>query len=466
MTRREWFSTTLAPALQTTRRPNIVFLLTDDQRWDSLACMGNPIVLTPNIDRLAARGVRFENHFVTTAICVSSRASIFTGLYSRCHGIWNFSDSFPPDLFARSYPALLRQAGYRTGFIGKWGIDGGAMPSDSFNYFRGFQGQGRYFPDKSDPRRHLTAIMGAQAAEFLSGCTPQQPFCLAISFKAPHVQDDHPEQFLYDPADQDLYQNAAIPIPETAHPRFIAELPLSIQRSEARRRWAVRFATPALYQASVKAYYRLVTGVDREVGRLMKLLSDSGLDQNTVIVYSSDNGFYLSEHGLAGKWFTHEESIRTPLIITDPRLPPSSQNRRISQMTLNIDIAPTLLDLAGAPIPPSMQGRSLRPLLQDTAPDWRREWFYEHHFRSNGWIPATEGVRTPRWKHVLHIDEKPPFEELYDLASDPRETRNLARSPRHHAERERFLSRRAAWIRALEEWRPDAPWHDPPSSGL
>ncbi|MCC6857327.1 MAG: sulfatase [Bryobacterales bacterium] len=465
MTRRDWLGAVLAAPVRAARPPNIVFLLTDDQRWDSLGCMGNPVVRTPNIDRLAARGVRFENHFVTTAICVSSRASIFTGLYSRCHRIWNFGDSFPPDVFARSYPALLRRAGYRTGFIGKWGIDGGAMPSAAFDYFRGFQGQGRYFPDKSDPRRHLTAVMGDQAAEFLAGCTGDRPFCLSVSFKAPHVQDEHPDQFLYDPADEDLYRDVTIPVPETADPRFIAALPVSIQRSEGRRRWGVRFSTPALYQRSVKGYYRLISGVDRVVGRLMDLLARAGFDQNTVVIYSSDNGFYLSEHGLAGKWFMHEESIRTPLLIADPRLPPAGRGRRVRQMTLNIDIAPTLLALAGVEAERSMQGRNLRPLLQGEVRDWRREWFYEHHFRSNGWIPASEGIRTERWKYIAHIDEQPLFEELYDLAADPRERDNLARTPASSARMEALRARRQAWIRNLEAWRPGAPWHEPAGSG-
>jgi arylsulfatase A-like enzyme len=188
--------------------------------------------------------------------------------------------------------------------------------------------------------------MSDQAVEFIDGARSDEPFCLSVSFKAPHVEDDDPRQFLYDPKDEALYRDVKIPLPKTADPKYISMLPLSVQRSEARKRWAVRFGTPGLYQESVKSYYRLVTGVDRAVGDMLKALEARGLRENTVIVYTGDNGFYLNEHGLAGKWFMHEESIRTPLIVNDPRTT-RMRGMRTRQMALNIDIAPTLLDMAG-----------------------------------------------------------------------------------------------------------------------
>jgi arylsulfatase A-like enzyme len=305
------------------------------------------------------------------------------------------------------------------GFIGKWGIDGGKMPVESFDYFRGFQGQGQYFPDGGS--KHLTEIMAGQMTEFLTASSKDQPFCLSVSFKAPHVQDEHPEQFLPDPVDASLYRDVTIPAPETEDPKYVASLPISVQRSEGRRRWAVRFSTPDLYQRSVKNYYRLITGVDRAVGQALAALERAGVDDNTVVIYTSDNGFYLAEHGLAGKWFMHEESIRVPMIVYDPRLNRRAGSR-ISKMTLNIDLAPTMLALAGADVPASMQGRNVGPLLRGENTRWRSDWFYEHHFRHNGWIPATEGIRTDHWKYTRYIDDDPAFEELFDLQHDPHET--------------------------------------------
>lgn len=463
MNRRQCVATlAAAPAVLRAQRsrPNIIFLLSDDQRWDSLGCMGNRIVRTPNIDAIGRRGVIFTQNFVTTAICVSSRASIFTGLYTRCHGFWEFRQSFATESWARTYPMLLRGAGYRTGFIGKFGIDGGKAPVDQFDYWRGFQGQGRYFP-KNDGKTHLTAIMGEQMLEFLRGCQSGQPFCLSVSFKAPHVQDEDPLQFLPDPQDLGLYADVHIPQPKTADPRYIQQLPLAVQRSEGRRRWAVRFATPALYQESVKNYYRLISGVDREVGRLQEELTRLGMADNTVILYSSDNGFYLGEHGLAGKWLMHEESIRTPLLIYDPRLPKDAGGRRVEQMTLNIDLAPTILDLAGVTVPASMQGRSLLPLVRGENVRWREEFFYEHDLLGNRWIPPTEGVRTRRWKYTLYTKEVPAFEELYDLEKDPLEEHNLAQAPQAAAQLERLRERRLLWLDRLKQWRADRAWQDP-----
>lgn len=439
-------------------RPNLVFLLADDQRWDTLGCMGNPIIKTPNADQMAGDGVIFNNHFVTTSICMTSRASFFSGLYARCHAINSFSQSFSEEQYRDIYPVRLREAGYRTGFVGKWGV-GKEMPDDRFDYFAGFPGQGHYFPNRPDKSVHLTEVMGDQSMEFLNGCSPDKPFCLSVSFKAPHVQDEDPQQFLHSLKTSSLYKDVDIPVPPTADDRYIRMLPKEIQRSESRRRWAVRFGTPELYQESVKSYYRLITEVDTVVGRVREQLKKMGADDNTVIVYSGDNGFYLAEHGLAGKWYMHEESIRTPLIVYDPRLPKSSRGSRRDEMCLNIDVAPTLLSLAGIDRP-EVQGRDLSPLLQGRSVPWRTEWFYEHMFE-HAWIPRTEGWRDNRWKYVRYLDTEPRFEEMFDLDADPKEMRNLADDESRRARLGRLRGRCDTWVSALDAWRPGRRWKDP-----
>jgi len=405
-------------------KPNIIFLLTDDQRWDTLGCMGNPIIYTPNVDKLAEGGCLFTEAFVTTSICMSSRASILTGQNLSRHGINDFSQPLTENALAQTYPLLLRQAGYRVGFIGKYGV-GTELPEKQFDFFYCFPGQGKYFPDEYNGEKHLTQILGERAIRFLRGCSADQPFCLCISFKAPHVLDNDPRQFLYDPAYENLYDDVTIPVPKTAAPHYFDTLPEFLRNSEARRRWQIRFSTPEKYQQSVKGYYRLITGVDVVIGRMLDILKVLNFAHNTVIIFTGDNGFYLGEHGLAGKWFMHEESIRVPLIVYDPRLPASLRGQRRNEMALNIDIAPTILNLAGLEIPDHMQGESLLPLIKGHTPDWRKEFFYEHLFEHQG-IAKSEGVRTEKWKYIRYVDQKPIYEELYDLENDPHEERNLA----------------------------------------
>ena len=269
------------------KKPNLILLLTDDQRWNTLGCMGNTIIQTPNLDRLASRGILFEQNFVTTSICVASRASIFSGQYVRRHGIIDFNEDFKQEALGRTYPLLIRQAGYRTGFIGKWGV-GNNLPAQEFDYFRGFPGQGYYFHEENGRQKHLTAIMGDQALEFLRSNSPGQPFCLSISFKAPHVQDEDPRRFLYDSEYEALFRDVRIPIPKTADPRYFEILPDFLKNSEARRRWEMEFSTPEKYQQSVKGYYRLIYGVDVAAGRIISALDELGIADSTKIVFTAD----------------------------------------------------------------------------------------------------------------------------------------------------------------------------------
>lgn len=439
------------------KRPNIIVLLTDDQRWDSLGCMGNPYVRTPNIDRLGSEGVIFDNNFVTTSICMSSRASIFTGLYVRCHGIDDFSKMLPPQAFAQTYPMLLRAAGYRTGFIGKWGV-GNELPAESFDYFKGFPGQGQYFHEIDGEQVHLTRIMGDQSLEFLNGCSAEQPFCLSVSFKAPHVQDQDPRQYLYDPAFESHLADVTMPTPETATEADFMAMPQFIRDSENRTRWERRFATPEMFQNSVKGYYRLIDGVDVTVGRIVEQLEEQGLADNTVILFTGDNGIFNGEHGLAGKWLMHEESIRTPFIVWDGR---ARTGKRLPQMTLNIDLCPTVLDYAGIEAPEAMQGNSVRPLVEGAGVPWRTEWFYEHEYGHGGRIAVSEGIRTERWKYICYPEHEPVYEELYDLENDPIERHNLVNDDSVRGQLDALRARWTLWREALAAWKPDMEWHDP-----
>ncbi|HPA16783.1 MAG TPA: sulfatase [Verrucomicrobiae bacterium] len=432
--------------------PNIIFLLGDDHRWDALGCMGNKIIRTPNIDGLARDGVLFDNMFVTTAICAVSRASIFSGQYARRHGINDFVTPFTPEQWARTYPAVLRKAGYRTGFIGKFGVgDKSPEPKDEFDYWRGFRGQGKYEnTDENGNYIHLTQIMENQALEFLRGCERGKPFCLSVSFKAPHCQDGDPRQFIYDRRDAGLYADVTIPPPPVGEDKYFAMFPEFFRaNNEARKRWEIRFSTPEKYQEMVKGYFRLITGLDRVVGAVRAELERRGVADNTVILYAGDNGFYLGEHGLAGKWYGHEESIRVPLVIYDPRLPATRRNQRLKPNALNTDIGPTILAMAGVPIPAEMQGRDLGPLLRGETPPWRTEFFYEHNVPIKT-LRQSEGVAGGRYKYLRYSEQEPPWEELYDLQADPHEVKNLAADPAHRELLEKMRARWAELRKAAE----------------
>jgi len=443
-------------------RPNILFLLADDMRWDAMGHRGNAVIETPEMDKLAAGGVSFTHSYVTTSICMVSRATIFTGQYMSGHGIDDFATPLSPEQFAKTYPMLMRGAGYHTGFIGKWGL-GGDLPVDSFDYFEGFSGQGWFYQpeDKEEKGPHLTQIMGGQAAEFLKGVPAGKPFALSVSFKAPHVQDQDPRQFIPDHALAHYYEDKTVPPPSKGEPEYFASLPEFLQTTFCRVRWEKRFATEEMYQTSVKNYYRLVTGIDIVIGQIREQLADLGLAENTVIVFASDNGMYLGEMGFAGKWLMHEESIRTPLIVLDPRLPRDRRGAATDAMALNIDMAPTLLELAGIAPPDAVQGRSLVPLIQGKSIPWRSEWYYEHHYIRDQvpGIPATEGVHNGTWKYILYPDSEPRFEELYNLEKDPRERVNLARDPAHSATLEELRTRHALWREAVKKTGAD--WQEP-----
>lgn len=415
------------------RRPNFVLFLTDDQRWDCLSCAGHPLLKTPNLDKLGKNGAYFQNAFVTTSICCVSRASIMTGRLCRNHGVGDFNTPLPADVLAKSFPALLKKAGYRTACFGKWGI-GGPSPKELFDAWDAWAGQGEYFLDLDGKRVHNSEYLTRRSIEFINSCKADEPFCLIVLYKSPHdVQQP-------DPRDAELFKDDKIVPPKTATEEHFNRLPEFMRVSMNRSRAVRDFPTPAKYQEYVKNYLRCVASVDRSIGEIRRVLADKKWADDTLTIFSSDNGYFLGERGLIHKWLMYEESIRVPLIAHYPRL--VKRDQKIEQMALNIDFAPTFLDYAGVAIPGGMDGRSLRPLLEGKPAGWRTHWFYEHHYHARGSkegaIPRSEGVRTMDWKYITYIDEKEPFEELYDLKNDRFEEKNLS-SDRKHAGKFREL---------------------------
>ncbi|QDU81075.1 Choline-sulfatase [Polystyrenella longa] len=428
-------STRPAFAADESARPNIIFILTDDQRADAMGCMGNPVIETPELDKLASEGHLFKNAFCTTAICMTSRASFILGQYERRHHITSFRTPLTDEQINIAFPVLLREAGYYTGLVGKWGI-GTKMPAEMFDDYRGFPGQGSYYPEgkKDQPGEHQTAKLAEKAVEFLEEVPTNRPFCLQIYTKAAHCQDqDHDDQFPADVKYDNQYADTVLPRSELLNEKYFQQLPDFLQNSESRTRWHRRFNTEEKWNESVKNYYRLVSGIDELLGKVRQQLEESGKADNSIIVFSSDHGFYLGERGLAGKWFIHEESIRIPMIIFDPRQPDSERGQVHDEMVLSIDVAPTIMDLAGVDAPATVQGRSLIPITKQEKVDWRHEFLYEHRFAHHA-IPKSEGVRTEDWKYVRYIETEPVHEELYNLKQDPLEVNNLVNNPESQAD--------------------------------
>ena len=446
----------IGPANATDRaRPNILFMFTDDQPQSCLGCLGNRHIQTPNLDQLAANGNMFSNAFVTTAICCSNRACILTGQYMLRHGVRDFQTPLSAAAMAQTYPVLLRQAGYRTGYLGKFAVGAPrpesrqlALPSNQFDYWYGFP-QAINFQQKVDgENRYLTDLMTEKAIEFLRSADTDQPFCLTVAFKEPHGPWNY-----FDPDVPNVYEDTDISPPATftqqayeAQPSFIRE---SLNGGSGKT-WLNNHED---YQRYLRNFYRLITRVDLAVGDILDELRRLGLDKNTVVIYSSDHGSLLGAHGLTGKWLMYEESIRVPLIVFDPRLPLESRSRQIDQMALSIDLAPTMLALAGVDIPDSMQGRSLTHLLHNENSPWRDDFYYEHVYNtppSRRPIVKTEGVRTERWKYILYPDVEPAYEQLFDLRQDPGEESNLATLAAHAGMLSRLRARCAAYRQSLK----------------
>ncbi len=426
----------LAAAQPSQKRPNLLLIHTDDQRFDDLSCAGNKTIRTPHIDQLATQGVMFRNSFVTTAICCCSRASLLTGQYMQRHGVRDFVTPLSEAQFSDTYIARLRKAGYRTALLGKYAIGnpaqhpGLSMPKEQFDLWFGFPQSINFRQTEDGKPKHLTPMMVEKASGFLRALEPDRPFCMALHFKEPHG----PWNF-FDPDRPNQYEDAAVQAPVTqtqaayeAQPEFIRKTLNGLDSG------AWQPDTPSKFTEDARTCYHLVTGVDDAVGKVMAVLRELGRDDNTIVMFTSDNGVLRGAHGLQGKWLMYEESIRVPLIIRDPRLPARLRGGHRDQMVLNIDLAPTMLRMAGVDVPGVMQGRDLAPLLTDPRRPWREDWYYEHTYRPAAprrSLASSEGVRTKRWKYIRYTDQKPVFEQLFDLQADPNERQNLAGLPVH-----------------------------------
>jgi arylsulfatase A-like enzyme len=410
-------------------RPNFVLFVTDDQRWDCLSCAGHPLLKTPNIDAIAEHGTRFTNSFVTTSICCISRASIMTGRLARNHKVPDFDTALAPDVMGTTFPVLLRRAGYRVGIVGKWGI-GGPPPKDQFDFWDAWGGQGEFFHKVEGEKEpvHNSEYLSRQALKFLADIPADRPFCLILLYKSPH------EPYQPDPRDAGLFKDAQIAPPKTADAKYFDALPEFLKTSLNRVRAVRDFPTPEKYQEFVKQYLRCIASVDRSVGVVTKALADGKRDANTVLFFTSDNGFFLGERGWNHKWLMYEESIRVPLLISDPRLAKEKRGAKRPELVLNFDLAPTVLDYADVAIPKEMDGASLKPLVAGEQVRWRTHFFYEHHYfhthDPKDTIPRTEGVRSERWAYITYTDH-PEYVQLFDLRNDPLEEVNLARDEKY-----------------------------------
>lgn len=414
--------------LSQSKKPNIIFILTDDQRWDALGVMGNTILKTPNLDYLANNGILFQNAYVTTSICCVSRASILAGTYESKHQIHDFQTDMSSTVLQTTYPSQLKNNGYKLGFIGKYGI-GVKPPKELYDFWINTEEGGKMQPDyiqtfENGRRLHDTDTLSNAIQSFLNGYRGNEPFYLSVSFKAPHEQDETPPKYYIQPGYENLYKDVTIPLPITAKEKYWNQFPdfFRTETNFARARWRGLFGTNDLYQENVKNYYRLITGVDDAIGKMIATLKAKGLDDNTIIVFMGDNGMMLGEKNIEGKWFAYEESIRVPLIIYDPRSSDKIKQLRANQIALNIDVAPTILSMAGLPIPSSMQGMNLIDVVEGKRKE-REQFFYQYYFLGGQQLPRQEAVVTNRYKYMQFIEHG--YEELYDIKLDPHETENL-----------------------------------------
>jgi arylsulfatase A-like enzyme len=427
----------LAAGTALAKPPDLVVLMTDDQRADAMSCAGNTVLKTPNMDRLAKEGVRFRNGFVTNALCAPSRATLLTGLYSHANGVIdNNNRSIPASIPLVS--EMLRKAGYEVAFCGKSHI-GGALRDRPWDHYFGYKGQGDYLKPviaegtdgKDLPRDgYMDDVVTDNAVAWLKQ-KHDKPVCLFLFFKAPH------RSWIRAPRHKDLFADAVIPKPASWDDDRNLK---SAAFAKADNVIGTAKDVPSL-DAFLKDYYATLTAVDENVGKVLGALKDTGRLDETAILYTSDNGFFAGEWKAYDKRFMHEPSIRVPFLLRYPKL--ARAGAESDAMVLNVDIAPTLLDLAGQPVPKSMHGRSLLPLLAGKEDDWREDWLYEYfEFPGPHSVRKQRGVRTKQYK-LIHYYEAPEEFELYDLKADPDERTNLYGKP-ESAELARRLKARLA----------------------
>ncbi|MBA7630845.1 N-acetylglucosamine-6-O-sulfatase [subsurface metagenome] len=446
-------------------QPNIIFIMADDHASHALSCYGSKINKTPNLDRLAKDGMRFDNCFCTNSICAPSRAVILTGKYSHINGVIDNRVKF--DGGQQTFPKLLQKAGYETAVIGKWHLKTNPTGFDYWNILVGSWGQGEYFDPlfsengrKKTVKGYVTDVITDLCLDWLKKRKGDKPFCLMYHHKAPH------RNWQPDAKHAKMYEDVDIPEPETFNddyntrsdaarqqemtiehhltPGALKVKPPKNLAGKKLKEWNTKgvhgeYWSPSAeltgealkkwkYQRYIKDYLRCVASIDDNVGRLLDYLNAAGLAENTIVIYTSDQGFYLGEHGWFDKRFMYEESLRMPLLVRYPKeIKAGSVN---DDIVLNLDFAPTLLDFAGVSKPADMQGRSFRALLRGQAPgDWRMSMHY-HYYEYPGWhaVKRHYGLRTKRYK-LIHFYYDIDAWELYDLQKDPNELNNVYDNP-------------------------------------
>lgn len=482
---------------QVTDKPNIIFLMTDDQRWDNMGCYGRPEFDTPNIDDLATEGVVFDNAAYAVAICMPSRVTMLTGRYLSNHKTGfaaPTNQTYTISDFANSYPAKLKEAGYRTGFVGKVHVtftEERQRPTHShpaeysykntignvFDFFAGAYEKttnGVEIWPEDDPGlkqiyqtgrsvKERTLKTGDAMLRFLETQPADEPFCLTTFFYAvKHDGNEFPEEHYK------LFKDKTFSVPENYVEGANFSLPQVVQDyARGYNLHVQRTATLNQYQGQVREFATQGYSVDAQVGKLMKKLEDRGMLDNTIIIYTSDNGRFQGSHGLYDKALLYEESIKQPLIVFDGRKAAAERKRREAAPISSTDIAPTILSLAGVAIPDMMQGTDFSKVLDQTQDmsQWQDAVYIEDRFL-NAMIRKTpeqndaevaagrsyraRGVRTAKWKYFVYHEQNPVIEELYDLENDPQEQNNLINQPEYAAVAEELREKTAAlYIKAL-----------------
>lgn len=474
-------------------RPNILVVLSDDQRADHLGVNGHPVLHTPNLDKLAGEGMNFRNAFASSTACTPNRTCLLTGQYERKHGVnFNSASSLKEEAWDRTYPMLLKDAGYYVGYVGKnhtpigmsglkVGYNSGVMEK-SFNYWYGNHNHSTFYPQKmfsiyGNAKAHTQVEIFTEGAlnfisfnnefagvgQFLKSRPPGQPFCLLVNLNVPHNKGTGTMRLL--PKDPELYKSAYrdrikdLPIPSTylaEHEIKRPKLPNHVYNGQYIHSYDYVKNRNDLRERMVRVC-QTVEGMDRMVGALMEELEKVGAAENTVTFFTSDHGIQHGEHGLGGKVLLYEESLRVPMIIHDPRVPAKKRAGTSDELVVSIDLAPTILDLAGLPVDKEMQGVSLAPLMHKKNIDWRNDFFAENMFTGQNY-PRIEAVREKELKYIRYfsrsptrpyhkllvasIEGEPPiFEELYDLSRDPQEIKNLVGDQNYRMDLKRLRKR-------------------------
>lgn len=437
-------------------RPNVVFLLTDDQRHDALRVAERSLAATPHLDRLAGRGVRFANAMVTLSICSPSRAAVMTGQYGSINGVTTLGQRVrgTSPLLAK----LLREAGYRTGMFGKWHL-GNTPASLGFDETAYFVSNGTYYNRRAVIEGREQIVPGyidewvaERSIEFMERARAEgKPFFLWFCTQLPHMDHtfDWPAQEPY----LDLYKAADMRLPATWNDDLEGKPPYLKSARSRQQALLYGYDDPQQIRRHIERYAAAVSQADAAVGRVIEAVERLGLAGETWFVMMGDNGWMIGEHGFTSKVLAYEESIRVPMLIAGPETTAKVEER----LVLNIDLAPTMLALAGVPVPDAMHGRSLLPLVRGEPIEWRDGFVYEAPTPALGSQPIM-AARTARWKLIRTYTaddlEKVAFEELYDLQSDPTEMDNLAADPAHAAMLDELRARIEAHRRTIQQNQP------------